>query len=272
MKIHKTSVVTKSIFGSAILSLFAGCSGGQFTNGQSQVAGLRLGHEEKVEMKGAAPASDVTSEGKMPDEGKTTGGEDGTPQNDSGTAPPTTAVVPVTPPPRCVAEAPNTVVRSDDTLEFTSADFKPGVYGEPSATKGLTWPNGGANDKYGVAPATVDWRLCDKIGFVELGHSLTRTISFRSLDRDGVVSLTVHRHRRVKESYGDGIWYHWAANISWKDRKPLFNFKEHKDYAVSCNYTKATDKWLCSFEVKPPTAVDCSPYQSKGCAKFSLKN
>ncbi len=284
MRVMKTSRSAKALIGSAALSLLAGCSGGQFASGDSPIAGLRLGQEDQVEIKGNAPGStdknDETSdvktegktEGKDPDDGTTTGGGDLPPPSNPGTTPPTTVVVPVYPSPKCVAEAPNTVVRFDGALEYTSADFKPGVYGEASATKGLEWPNGGTNKKFGVGPAIVDWRLCDKIGFVERGHSLTRTISFRSLDKDGAVALTVHRHRGAKESFGVGIWYHWASNIAWKDNKRLFNFNLHKDYVVSCNYTKATDKWLCGFEVLPPTALDCSPYQSKGCTKFGLKN
>ena len=258
--------------------LVTSCSDAKFGSNEIPGPGLRLGKEETVDMKGGSSDSDVTAEGKGPqDGGEPSKPDSGTtpPPNDSGTTPttpPITAVVPVPPPaPVCVAEAPNTVVSADGTLEFTNRDFKPGVYGEPSATKGLDWPNGGTNARYGVAPATVDWRLCPKIGFVETGHSLTRTISFRSLDADGSVTLKVHRHRRVSESYGVGIWYHWGSNIAWKDNKSLFKFRDLKDYVLTCSYTKATDKWLCSYTESAPTAFDCKPYQSKNCTNFTLK-
>lgn len=243
------------------------CSGSQFSSTDGTKKKFRLGQ-------GAAETGEIQNTGTIDgtrddNAGKTTdnvGTDSKQPSADQSSTPsPET-----TTPSPCVSQAPNTVVSADGFLQYTNTNLKPGEFGQPSATLGMDWPNGGTNDKYGVAPATVDWRLCPKIAFVEHGHSLTRTISFKSLDADGDVTLRIHRARFATESDGIGIWYHWAKNIEWKSGS-LFNFQAQKDYDVTCSFVKNTDKWLCDYKASAPTALDCKMYKSSECTNYALK-
>lgn len=168
----------------------------------------------------------------------------------------------------CEWQAPYTRRNVNGFLEFVNESRKPGIYGTPTAKAGTTWADGGSNKPWGEAPNTLDWRLCNKIGFVETGHSLTRTISFISPASSGTYQLTIHRARFALTSPGVGIWYHWGTNVSWVGPS-LHNSNNRRDYNVTCNYNKTTDSFSCSWTSTTLTTNNCALYQNP-CTTFSV--
>jgi len=176
------------------------------------------------------------------------------------------AVIPTSP---CSAQAPNTTKTADGFIEFNSADFKPGLYGQASAIEGMEWPNGGSNKPWGDGTATIDWNVCSKLAFKERGHSLTRTILFKDPSADAELHLRVHRYRQSSESNGIGIWYHFDKRVTWTG-PALHNFQAFKDYNIKCQFTAATSSYVCQYTTSNLSAVDCTGMTRPGVTCTTL--
>ena len=189
--------------------------------------------------------------------------------------------------PYCLTNMPRSKKISNGFIEFLDDSYKPGDLGHTSAFNGKLWADGAG--AYGAGTNTFDVRICPKIGFVERGHTLTRTLLFKTPDNDYSFEFTVHRTRfRLGDSYGIMVYYHFdkrlttltrldmnAGTITQSSGSYKWAFNTHKDYQFKCNYTFASDSISCTVQSAPVTVDDCTKYQewnqvaTGGCANFN---
>jgi hypothetical protein len=114
------------------------------------------------------------------------------------------------------------------------------------AVEGSEVTNGGANAGYGTGPSSADFVKCNKVAYIDRGHSLTRTWTFRSPPRSGQVIFRTTRDR-TGQSIGSGTWYWFAPNITLTNAGQVFH--EGRAYGVNtftCQYDKPTNHFTCS--------------------------
>jgi hypothetical protein len=180
----------------------------------------------------------------------------------------------------CANKLPRTRLAASGAVEYLDSDFKPGLVGQPSAEDGMDWPNGGSKKPFGAGATVFDTGLCPQVGFMEQGHSLTRTIIFTTPTSDTNFIMTAHRARRKVESFGVNVrfWFDKRvtsfstgnsidAPISYSTGAYYVDFNKHLDYKIACNYAKATNSFSCNITTSPLTTYNCSLYQS-ACTNY----
>lgn len=105
---------------------------------------------------------------------------------------------------------------------------------------------GGSGKGFGSGASTANFAQCDKVLWVDGGHSVTRTWTFASPPRSGNVEFKVQKRRKSGDSTGPGIWYWFQSNISVNVPQSYHTGYRNADITFTCSYDKPTNHFDCT--------------------------